>query len=224
MKLPSSALLFLGLLGLAPATRATPLFDFAEGGFSTWNGTIYSLGYTFEVSAPYSFNAMGLYDKDSDGLGTVHAIGLWDESGALVASTIVGGNGSAHELAAAGHGSWVYQYLGETISLANGTYTLAAYYPDGGPDAVQRANDTAGLIQNVAGVTYLGYAYSEYNLSGLVRPTILGVDSNPFYFGPNLATIAAPVAVPESASTLLLVGLAAGAVLRVRRKRPVAEG
>ncbi|MCX6955422.1 MAG: hypothetical protein NTV51_25005, partial [Verrucomicrobia bacterium] len=169
------ALLLLGLAALAPVARATPLFDFASGGTSTWNGAIYSLGYTFEVSAPYSFNAMGLYDKDSNGLGTAHAIGLWDASGTLIVSTTVSGWGAAREQAAAGHGAWIYQALGSTVTLANGVYTLAAYFPDGGADAVQRAEDTAGLIQNVAGVTYLGYAYSDYNPPALVRPTNLGI-------------------------------------------------
>lgn len=217
----TSAFCLLGLLGLAPVARATPLFDFAEGGTSTWNGAIYSLGYTFQVSAPYSFNAMGLYDKDNNGLGTAHALGLWDANGALIVSTTVSGWGSAREAAAAGHGEWVYQYLDQTISLANGIYTLAAYYPDGGADAVQRANDTAGLIQNVPGVTYLGYAYSDYNPPALVRPTNLGVGDNPFYFGPNLSTIAAPV--PDAGSSLLLLGLAAGSAAVVHRRRPAAH-
>ena len=210
----TTVLLLLALLGLAPAARATPLFDFAAGGTSTWNGTIYSLGYTFEVTAPYSFNAMGVYDMGSNGLGTAHAIGLWDASGTLVVSTTVSGFGSARELAAAGNGTWIYQALGSTVSLTNGIYTLAAFYPNGGADSVQHATDTSGLIQNEAGVTYLGYAFSDYNPPGLVRPTNLGVGENPFYFGPNLAT----VTVPDPASTLVLLGLSLTAVAGVRRK------
>jgi len=207
------------LLAGLPAAFATPVFDFAAGGTTSWwNGSVYSLGYTFNVSAPFSFNALGVYDLGSNGLGGAHDIAVWNSSGGLVASATVSGAGTSSEVAAAGNGSWVYQSLGSTVSLANGNYTIAAYFGSNSVDAVQYSGTTSGLIQNVIGVSYTGYAFSNGGESGLVLPTNTGFQiGDPFYFGPNMATVPTS-SVPDSGTTAGLLGFAFLSLVALRRR------
>ncbi|MCX6955423.1 MAG: VPDSG-CTERM sorting domain-containing protein [Verrucomicrobia bacterium] len=213
-----TSLLLAGVLALASLAKATPAFDFSSGGGVTgWTGTTYSLGYTFNVSDSFSFNALGIYDQGSNGLVSSHAVGVWDSGGTLVASTTVSGFGTASDVSVAGNGSWVYQSLGSTVSLSAGNYTIAAYYGSSSGDQVMYGGSVSGLIENVSGLTYTGYAFSDYGLPGLTQPFYTGGSSEPFYFGPNLSMVGAS-GVPDGGSTLVLLGLALTAAVGFRRK------
>ena len=100
------------------AVSAATLLDFtADNSSFTWYGNSSgcgsgcNLGYQFTLDSTTTFDGLGLYDADSDGLNDSHEVGVWDLGGNLLASTTVGPGTSSAEASASGAGSFVYETM-----------------------------------------------------------------------------------------------------------------
>lgn len=198
------------------AVSAATLLDFtADNSSFTWYGNSSgcgsgcNLGYQFTLDSTTTFDGLGLYDADSDGLNDSHEVGVWDLGGNLLASTTVGPGTSSAEASASGAGSFVYETISNLV-LGAGSYVIGAFYAVGTTDAV--VFNASGVFSNVAGASYDGLRYSNTGLFG--EPTNTGYEGGR-YFGPNLRV----ADVPVPASLLLIpTGFIGFAALR-RRKR-----
>jgi hypothetical protein len=59
-----------------------------------------------------TIDALGIFDDDSDGLGSAHEVGIWGPGGILLASTAVGPGSTHFDPSASGVGRYVYESIG----------------------------------------------------------------------------------------------------------------
>jgi hypothetical protein len=64
--------------------------------------------------------ALGIFDDDSDGLSSLHEVGIWDAGGALLASTTVGPGSTLLDPSARGVGRYVFGSIG-LLTLGSGS-------------------------------------------------------------------------------------------------------
>ncbi len=188
-----------------------------------------TVGWSFTVgAAPVTVTSLGFWDYQSETLMNDHAIGLWNASGTLLASTTVT-NASTRVASNGAFGSWLFNSVSATTLAAGGTYTLGAFIPNsiGRSDASIYQDDTATTDSRITYSSAL--ADSSIPLSGgsgatgLVRPTVAQPGLGPGIFGPNVEFAAAGSgAAPEPGSIALLASLAlplGGMVLRRRCRK-----
>jgi hypothetical protein len=154
-------------------------------------------------------SALGAYDFGQDGFTTNHQVGLWDASGALLASVLVKSSDTLVDR---------FRYAGiSNLQLAAGnTYMLGAADYGFGDGYLLDAD-----VASIDGITYLNSNYLEG--FGLQRPTKLGAPGG--YFGPNMITnqVNAVAAVPEPATWALMLvgfGVVGGTIRSARRRKP----
>lgn len=175
----------------ATGTPAVTPIDYAIfDGDGPW-----TLGYTFRADTPLSVTALGAFDWEHDGFTTSHEVGLWDENGKLLASTVVAGGDTLV-------GDFRYKAISSvTLAAGNVYYVGASNFGTGDPYGY------AGSVNTPWGVTFLSSAYVQS--TGLEFPPYLS-GMQPGYFGGNL--LVAPVPEPETyamlAAGLGLIGLA----------------
>ncbi|MBS1830414.1 MAG: PEP-CTERM sorting domain-containing protein [Acidobacteria bacterium] len=171
-------------------------------------------GWRFNVVAGGGIwvTALGVFDFDADGLVTAHPVGLWDNSGSLLASaTVLAGTGSPLDVN--------NQFRLASISsvfLAPGTYTIGAYFA-GGSDVFFRDSNVTSQTFDPA-ITYDSLR-AAIAVSSLTFPTetfsLFGG-----YYGPSFELSLTPdLDTPEPATGILLT--AGLGLLLLRRQRQV---
>ena len=192
-------------LCLAVSAHAGLAVDFTSIGMDHWDGSYYSLGWSFKVGSDnIDVDALGFYDDQKNGLTQSHDVGIYDAQGNLLASTTVTPNAVLSSW-------WRWSSLTSPLVLAAGqTYYIAA------------VNGSENYTWNPFGfVTAPGinFVQDQYIVSStLAFPSYSYNGSNGrAWFGPNFNT---STAVPLPASLLLMgPGLAGLAVLRKKFNR-----
>ncbi len=179
--LASTCSLYASTLGVTTSTDGV----FVDTG--TW-----TLGYSFLVNSPITVTALAVFDAGADGLNVSHAVGIWNDSGVLLASTTV----AAGTVAPIVDG---YRYAPISgLSLTAGeTYYVGSV---NGFDNDGWLQDPTVLLA-APEITYLSRQY-EVSSGGLVFPDLVGSGTTG-YFGGNFLFGSA---VPEP-STLALLGM-----------------
>jgi len=184
------------------------------------NGFTGNLGFDFTPTANESVTSLGYFNFNGTatagaGLTNAHSVGLYDQTGLLLTSTLIaaGGVGTSDT-----NGS-VFVYNSVTpVNLVAGTkYTLFG---------TTGASPGDGFVENATGTIFNGIIYNknQYNTSATLsgtRSAGTGTDiQQPGYFGPN--AIIASAAVPEASSSIGLgVLLALGGMALIARKKSV---
>ena len=182
------------------------------------NGFTGNLGFDFTPTANESVTSLGYFNFNGTatagaGLTNAHSVGLYDQTGLLLTSTLIaaGGVGTSDT-----NGS-VFVYNSVTpVNLVAGTkYTLFG---------TTGASPGDGFVENATGTIFNGIIYNknQYNTSATLSGTrSAGTGTyfqQPGYFGPN--AIIASAAVPEASSSIGLgVLLALGGMALIARKK-----
>src|SRR5581483_3385210 len=78
------------LLGAATISNASTLgLDVTSDTQIFAPGVFHNIGWQFQVNAPVTVDGLGLFDVNPAGLSESHQVGLWDNSGNLLAQTTV---------------------------------------------------------------------------------------------------------------------------------------
>jgi hypothetical protein len=221
------AAVLLVLLALCPWSQveaSTAMYSYTSPNFFG-NGYYLpqTLGDVFTPSSDITVTNLGVFDYQDNGLGETHAVGIFDKSGALLASTSVSA-GTANPL----DDHFRYAAIAPLKLTAGQTYTIAALYLTLS-DVIGYAN-IGGISANPdIGLPGFSARYALTGATDLYFPTDTVLASAPFYIGPNfLYTITnspsigaqTPSAAPLPPSLLLLgSGLVGLGLLGRRRKR-----
>jgi hypothetical protein len=174
----------------------------------------YTLGYLFTLGANASVTKLGIYDWNQDGLETSAMVGLWTDSGTLLASAGVGA-GTSGELI----GSFRYANIAPVALTAGSSYVVGSYMDS----SVVGTASSFGTSQGGSGffnplITFAQDRYSNFD-SAFGFPTITDGFVGGAWTGGNVVF----AVVPEPASWAMLIagfGLT-GAVMRRRRRHQV---
>lgn len=156
-------------------------------------------GFAFDTSIAFTVTHLAFYDFGGDGLGASHEVGLWDPSGTLLVSAVVGSGTSAP---LSEDGLWRMVDIEDFVIPAASGYVVAASFTANSDHQFSNAPGT------INGITYVGGRGINNNTSVLTYPTST---FSVGYGGGGLA-----VAVPEPSVTLLAV---AGMLGLIRRRR-----
>ena len=166
------------------------------------------IGWRFTPSAGISVTALGWWDRyPSDPLGVTHDVGIWTDSGTLLASTTILTNSHLT-------GEFRYEPITPLTLTTGQVYRIAGVRPLGNPAHYAVVNVSTGSVTAAPEIQNIGFA-GLGNVPGLVFPstTVPDVIAR---IGPNFLF---ETPVPEP-STLLPVGLGLCAVvLRLSRRR-----
>ena len=208
MKLPflPPAVLALSVVLTGSAFADTPGVSFTAPGPTLNNAEGFSLGYAFTTMSATNVTALGYFDDG--GLQETHQVGLFDGTGALLASTTITGNGTQV-------GLFNFNSITPILLAAGGEYEVVG---------------TSGLIDN--------YTYDTANFSveptiGFVLDTFAAGDTLQFatnsdgitaslgggLFGANFETDSTATAVTPEPSSLALFGTGFLGLAGVVRRR-----
>jgi hypothetical protein len=194
-----------------------------EGWVGTTDNYAGTLGTDFKVSArPLTVTALGYYDGPNsaaanitgytaDGLNHAHQVGIWDATGALIASVTVPAGTAGTAIA-----DFRYANLGSPIILAANTY----YVIGGNVTTIDRTGG-AGVgdtFRNDSGSGTYSTDVSQINISrSYLNDGFLGAFAEPDTFGGGYFGANMIYTVPEPVSASWL-GLGAMVLLRRARK------
>ena len=194
MKAP---LLALALASASAASASTIILTNPTGGNNA--GQASTRGFAFNTSIAFTVTHLAFYDFGGDGLGASHEVGLWDPSGNLHVSAVVGSGTSAP---LSEDGLWRMVDIEDFVIPAASGYVVAASFTQGSD---VQFNNAPGTIN---GITYVGGRVINNDTSVLTYPTST---FSAGFGGGGLA-----VAVPEPSAALLAV---AGLLGLIRRRR-----
>lgn len=194
-------------LGMGSACASTIALQWSGSG--SVGGSEQTRGWAFSTDRAIEVTALGWFDYGDNGLVNSHEVGIWDASGRLLLSAVVGAGTDDALLA----GFRYNRALSGTGTLAAGSYVVAGLstYDDDAWRNVDMASVTLG-----AGIRYLEDRTSEtstFEFAGVTQGYDVG------YFGANFQYDEVAAEVPEpSAMALSLFGLGMmGAAARRRR-------
>ena len=194
--------------GVASRVAADPVVTFnpATGG-SIPTHFNRSLGWQFNVNTSLTVVGLGWFDNGANGLEVGHTVGIWDPSGALLASVFVPA-GTVAPL----DGQF------RTVAIAPLVLPVGVGYIVGGEDFETNLERIAfNVTQTVdSHITYIGAAFSDN--SGFTRPTNLSFVTTGGFYGPSFS-VNGPATVPEPTTMLLLGSGLAGIAFKVRKRR-----
>jgi hypothetical protein len=111
----ATVILALGAAGSAQAISITPAVEYQTADLPASTNQ-FTLGYSFSLSASTAINALGYF---ADGRTSDHRVGIWDSTGALLASTTVLGTDPI-----IGHFRW----NAINLTLAAGDYVIGGEF------------------------------------------------------------------------------------------------
>jgi len=196
--------LFIALIACPPLqTRADMIAlnsTISGGRFAHNNST---KGWAFTIGSPVLVTQLGLWDQGNNGLNASHLVTIWTSTGTLMAQTTI----------PSGTGATLiddFRYVSITsVLLPAGSYTIGGFYGTLSDQFVINAS----AIAAASGFTYngsrsrLGFAFPQGNFFGNANS----------YFGPNFQFTTA-LGIPDSGSTVSLLGCALLGLAAVRRK------
>lgn len=201
-----AALLFTGAAQAVPLLGVT-ITDSTSSFSSAYKN--WTLGYRFNALADTNVVSLGAWDDLGDGLSAAHDVGLWDNSGVLLASASV-----ASGTTAILDGGYRWTDLTSGVALTSGlTYTVAAYYGNANNDLVADLVASASIDSriNVQGSVQLSGGSLAFATS-TAHPYTGGA----FSYGGGNIRLANTVSEPASVALLSLALIGAG-FARVRR-------
>ena len=191
--------------------QAGPILDLEPGGNPLICGGCgvggSTFGWAFDVTSAITVDGLGAWDFAADGIGPAVEVGLWTDSGLLLASATLS-DASPLE-SSAGDGAWRFEDIA-ALTLDPGRYALGLVFFDTTPLAQLNAD-----IMTIPEITFVEGRFSNSIGSGFLFPGSVFLDP---IFGPNLRT----QMIPEPGTFALLgLGLTGFGAVR-RRKRAVA--
>lgn len=196
----------LGTMAIAtPASAQTAAVTVTSPTFFNNDGP-WTLGYSFTATQAQTVYALGAYDFGSDGFTAEHTVGLWDNSGNLLASTAVTGADFLFD---------GFRYA--NISALN--LTIGSIYVVGASNfGTTDAYILSGTVTPATGVTFNEGRFAFG--SGLLNPTSPNPAPLGSYFGANALLTPIGAAVPEPATwAMMLMGFGAMGFSLRRHKR-----
>lgn len=172
-------------------------------------GTWANFGFSFSVSQSVRVDALGLYDVGANGLADEHPVGLWNDTGDMLAQAIVDNASTASTSVNSNH-AWRFTDIAPII-LMPGTYKLGAFYPTTADAfAASSAENPANILLSPV-ITFGSSFVTTGGTEFFAEPNTM-TGFNPGFFGPN----ARFTVVPEPAT---LTCLAIGGLMLIRRRR-----
>ena len=198
----------------APSLQAAPFgqaFTGAALGSQLGNGP-YTLGWSFDVSAPISVTGLAVYHDNGAGLLENHDVGIWDAAGNLIVSATVT---AADPCLADQLGFQTWCTVGVHANLGPGTYTIGAVWNSLLDDMIFPGTLAAEGIANVNGAN-VSFIQNEFVAGGVLTDPTNTTGDTMSYFGPNF--MYGGSTVPEPGTLVLLGSGLLGAVGVIRRK------
>jgi hypothetical protein len=199
-----STIIGAAMLVAVPATSsASTLGVDATSGVGLFFPFDTNIGWQFSVNAPITVDGLGMFDAVVPGLAGTHEVGLWDNSGTLLASTTVTNASTPVASADAVAGRWLFENIAP-LALTPGTYVVGLH-------------DGTAVDFNLDNPTFTTAPQITFLAPRLTLSTTFGEPVGPGavpVFGANIR-IQSPV--PEPASMVLL-GSGLGTLLLRRRR------
>ena len=172
-------------------------------------GTTFTTGSLSRAGEKFKITHLGIYDNGGDGLSEAHEVGIWNGSGALVTSGIVGTDSTLD-------GDWRYSQIVGALTATyldqNSTYTIA------------------GLVENSTDLnpfegTLVGDSDISLTFGSVFSASATGVLQNPGVSNNNRRGFAnAMFSVVPEPSSLAFLGFAGVACCAGRRSRRRSDG
>lgn len=176
------------LMAIAPTAMAQAITGFSGGGqYASYYGSTVGdvVGYRFEVTDPVEVEMVGVWNADTNGLGSVHQVGIWNASQSLIISVPV------DPTTGTVMGDWTYAPIGGTVTLNPGqVYTAGAMYTTNDDDNYISGADS---MTTDPSVVWLNPVFPFEIDLGFVYPTEDSPASSLGRFGPNFTFTVVPV-------------------------------
>ena len=200
-----TSILSVGLLGATAALAQQDMVSFSGEGADSTANINYTFGYEFSVNSPVTVAGLSAF-ADSVGAGG-SVVGLWDSSGALLASAPVTESDSL-----TADGLFRYSLLDSSMTLQHGDYIVGALVQEGGA----YSHGVTGLT-SIPQITYLS---SVFTPGGSLTDPGIYISGQNDVFGGNIVVasgIAHPLddVVPDAGSSMMLLSRRVGRLGRL---------